>query len=417
MSQLTWEGEDPRRFTKEKFDEYLLWCFDNGASDILIEVGEVLGAKIDGEIKRVGQRILSYEEISEILIEIDQHASPTLIKSGEPLDFRYAVLRELSETEEELIRFRVNATGCEPPYGAKDGLEIVLRTIPGTVPHYEDLGIPEEIMAACSAKYGIILITGPTGSGKSTSIAAMLREIVETRPVHLITYESPIEFNLKSIPNRKAWVVQSEVPGHISDFRVATANSLRRAPDIILFGEGRDKETISACIRESQTGHLVLTTVHTNDVPGTISRMVDEFEPSERRGTTAKLVDAMRMIVHQRLYPRLGGGRVAIREYLSFSDEMRRHLQMCLLGKDDLGTDIREQLEKNGRPLLTDAIEHFRAGNLDLSQYALIVNEVGNPERDMAIVADVANELYAAGKIDKELFDSWMKEFLEKHNK
>lgn len=415
MSELIWENEDPRRFTKQNFDDFLLWCFDQGASDILIEAGEVLAVKLDGETRDVGQRVLSYEEVSEILIEIDQHASPTLIKSGEELNFRYSVLREISPTEDELVRFRVNATGSEPPFGAKDGIEIVLRTIPGTVPHYKDLGIPDEVMEACTAKYGIILMTGPTGSGKSTSIAAMLRQIIETRRVHLITYESPIEFNLKSIENRKARVIQSEVPGNLSDFRVATANSLRRAPDIILFGEGRDKETISACIREAQTGHLVFSTVHTNDVPGTISRMVDEFEPSERRGTTAKLVDAMRMIVHQRLYPRLGGGRVAIREYLSFTDSMRRHLQMCLLNKDDIGTDIREILEAEGKPLLVDAKEHFRAGHLDLAQYALIVNEVGDSKVDMAIVPEVAETLYSSGKISKELFDAWMREYEENH--
>lgn len=415
MSELTWEGEDLRRFTKEKFDEFLLWSFDNGASDIFIEAGAALAVKVDGAVAWVGQRVVSYEEVAEILIEIDQHASPTLIKSGEELNFRYAVLREISPTEDELVRFRVNATGCEPNFGSKDGVEIVIRTIPATVPHHKDLGIPEEIIKACDSKFGIMLMTGPTGSGKSTSIAAMLRHVIETRPQHLITYESPIEFNLKSIENPKALVIQTEVPGNLTDYRVATANSLRRAPDILLFGEGRDKETISACIRESQTGHLVFSTIHTNDVSGTITRMVDEFDPSERRGTTAKLIDALRGIIHQRLYPRLSGGRIAIREYLLFTDAMRRHLQMCLLNKDDISSDIRELLVKEGKPLLEDAKSIFRSGNIDLGVYASIVIEVGDTDVDMGIVPEVAASLHSNGTIDKETFDSWIKEYEENH--
>tara|TARA_R110002073_G_scaffold336519_1_gene534647 strand:+ start:3219 stop:4460 length:1242 start_codon:yes stop_codon:yes gene_type:complete len=406
MDTIFWENEDPIRFTKEHFDEYIQWCFDNGASDIIIESGEVLGAKIHGQVADVGKRLLRYEEVSEILRNIYQSAAPALLKSGEELNFQYSVLR----SDDTLIRFRVNATACQGALGADEGVELVLRTIPGDVPTYKDLDIEKEIMDACSSKYGIILITGPTGSGKSTTIAAMLRMIAETQRVHIITYESPIEFDLKSIPNRKARVIQSEVPANLKNYRIATANSLRRAPDIILFGEGKDKETISACIRESQTGHLVFSTVHTNNVPMTISRMVDEFEPSERRGTTAKLVDAMRMIVHQRLYPKIGGGRVAIREFLVFTDEMRRHLQMCLLSKDDLGSDIQELLEKHGKPLLRDAQNKFTEGLIDLSQYTSIVNEVGTL-KDMEIVPRVANNLLLKGVIDLELFNSWISEY------
>jgi defect-in-organelle-trafficking protein DotB len=405
MSELHWPEEDQIRFTKEHFDQFIQWCFDQGASDIIIEAGEVLGAKIHGEVVDVGKKLLRYEEVSEILRTIYQSAAPALLKSGEELNFQYSVLRD----DDSLIRFRVNATACQGAMGADEGVELVLRTIPGDVPKHDNLGIEQEIMDACSAKYGIILITGPTGSGKSTTIAAMLRMISETRRAHIITYESPIEFDLKSIPNRKARVIQSEVPANLKTYRVATANSLRRAPDIILFGEARDRETISACIRESQTGHLVFSTVHTNNVPMTISRMVDEFEPSERKGATSKLVDAMRMIVHQRLYPKLGGGRVAVREFLVFTDEMRRHLQMCLLSKDDLGSDIQELLEQHGKPLLSDAKVKFRDGCIDLAQYASIVNEVGS-KKDLEIVPEVAKALFDNGAIDDQTYNAWISE-------
>jgi defect in organelle trafficking protein DotB len=408
MSNLFWPDENPVRFSPENFNVFVQWCFEQGASDIIIEAGEVLGAKIHGEVWNVGKKLIRYEEVTEILRTTYQAASAALLKSGEELNYQYSVLR----SDDSIVRFRVNVTACQGGLGASDGIEMVLRTIPGDIPDHVALGIEPEIMEACDSKYGIILITGPTGSGKSTSIAAMLKHIAVTKPVHIITYESPIEFDLKSIPNRKARVIQSEVPAHLKNYRIATANSLRRAPDVILFGEARDRETIAACIRESQTGHLVFSTVHTNSVSMTISRMVDEFEASERKGATSKLVDAVRAIVHQRLVAKLGGGRVAIREYLVLTDEMRRHLQMCLMTKDDLGRDIQILLEKHGKPLLVDVKDKFRKGLIDLAQYASIVIEIGTKD-DMELVPEVAKSLLEKGLINQETFNAWMSEVEE----
>lgn len=400
---LRWEGESLTRFNRQDFDSFIGWCFDQGASDVIIEAGEVLGIKLYGEVYDVGSRQIRYEEVSEILKTVYQPAAASLLKSGDELNFQYSVLRD----DDSLIRFRVNVTACQGSLGSDEGVEMVLRTIPGDVPTHSALKIEQEIMDACNFKFGIILITGPTGSGKSTMIAAMLRQIAETQRSHIITYESPIEFDLKGIPNRKSRVIQSEVPLHLKNYRIATANSLRRAPDIILFGEARDRETISACIRESQTGHLVFSTVHTNSVDMTVSRMVDEFDPGERKGATSKLVDALRLIVHQRLYPKLGGGRVAIREFLVFTDEMRRNLQMELLTKDDLGSDISKILKIKGQPLLEDAKVKFKEGLLDLTVYASIVNEVGSLS-DMEIVAPVAKNLLKERVLDEKTYQSWM---------
>lgn len=399
---LKWPDENPLKFGKDEFDSFISWCYEVGASDIIIEAGEVLGAKINGEVYDVGIHILDYARVAEILRLVYQPSAPALLKSGNELNFQYAVLRD----DNTLVRFRVNVTAAQGARGSDDGVEIVMRTIPSDIPTYDMLGIPDDIMEACNAKYGIILVTGPTGSGKSTSIAAMLRMLAETRRAHIITYESPIEFDLKTIPNRKSRVIQSEVPENLKDYSVAVANSLRRAPDIILFGEARDRETIAACIRESQTGHLVFSTVHTNNVPMTISRMVDEFEGHERKGTTSKLVDALRMIVHQRLYPKMGGGRVALREYLIFDDAMRRDLHKALMSADDLGTDIQSMLEIKGMPLIADAREKFEEGLLAAEQYASIVNEVGKRE-DLEIIPAVAKSLFERELIDKETYENW----------
>jgi len=407
LLELRWEDEDPLRFNRKHFDQFLQWCFENSANDVIIESGEVLGAKIDGEVWNVGRKKIRYEEISEILRQIYTPAAPTLLTTGKDIKFPYSILID----DDKVIRFRGIATSNQGTGGARNGTNIVLRTIPGVVPICEDLEMEQEIIDACNAKYGIILVTGPTGSGKSTTIAALLRHKAVTTRSHIITYESPIEFDLKTIPNRKSRVIQSEVPINLENYRLATTNSLRRAPDVILFGEASDQETISACIRESQTGHLVFSTVHTNNVAMTIARMADEFDKSERKGATSKLVDAMRMIVHQRLVKKLGGGRIALREYLVFTDKMRRKLLMSLLEKDDLGTDIYTLLEGHGKSLLQDAREKLTEGLIPLSEYTSVVTEVGSPS-DMLGVSEIIKNLLEKGIIDNYTHDAWSNDLL-----
>jgi len=406
LQKITWTEENKLRFTTSDFDTFIEWCFHQQASDIYIESGEVLAMKLYGEVVEVGEKIITYEEISEILETHYQPAAQTLMQSGQELNFQHSILLE----DESLIRFRVNATACQASGGSRHGAEIVLRTIPGVIPTCEDLGIGEELKAACNAKYGIILVTGPTGSGKSTTIAGFINHIAQNRSDHILTYENPIEFDLKMIPNRKARIVQSEIPAHLEDYKLAVANSLRRSPDVILYGEARDKKTIEACILEAQTGHLVLTTVHTNGVPPTIARMADEFDARERKSITIKLIDCVQMIVHQRLYRKLTGGRVAIREYLIFTEKMRRQLQTCLLKREDIGTDILELLNEHGRPLLTDGKEAFAKGLLDFGEYIKIVGAVGSLS-DLDIVPEVARELLSKNVINEQTFETWIEEY------
>ena len=230
--QEVWPNENMLRFSKEDFNDYLIWCSDQGASDILIESGESLGIIKDGSVCDVGRKLLRYDEIIEILCEVYQPASQSLLKSGNDLNFPYSILRE----DDSLLRFRVNATSVHAGGGAEHGVEVVLRTIPGIVPHYKELGLPDEVIKASQAEYGIVLVTGPTGSGKSTTIAAMMRELAETKAININTYESPIEFDFKSIENRKARIKQTEIPTGLSNYRTAVENSLRRAQKVVLFG-------------------------------------------------------------------------------------------------------------------------------------------------------------------------------------
>lgn len=407
MDRYIWEEEDLTRFKLVDFERYLEWCFALGASDILIESDLNLAFIKNDSVYEVGRRGILYEEIMDILRAIYQPAAPSIIGSTD-LDFSHSILRK----DNTIIRFRVNATSCQGAQGSNKGVEIVLRTIAGVPPDYQKLGIEKEIIDACNSSSGLILVTGPTGSGKSTSIASLLKHLCQTKRKHILSYEDPIEFDLKSTPNCISRVVQTEVRKHLPDYSSAVRNSLRRAPDIVFFGECRDKVTIKGCIREALTGHLVFTTLHTTNASLSISRMADEFGHEERKSITGKLVDSIRMIVHQRLIRNMQDGRTAIREYLVFTEKMRRHLEMCLLKKDDITHDIYLLLQEHGLPLLSDVKAKFAEGNFDLAQYAQIVLEVGAPS-DMDIVPGVALDLRSKKIIDDDTYDIWMQEYDE----
>jgi defect-in-organelle-trafficking protein DotB len=406
--QVYWPNEPIIGFNKKDFEDLLEWSFDVGASDIFIEAGETVGLKIHGEIVTVSKKTIGSTQLSEVLSEIYIPAAMSILKDGKELNFKYHILREDGSS----IRFRFNATACQGGIGISNGVAVVIRTIAGIVPYYKDLGIQKEIMNASNSDVGILFITGPTGSGKSTTLAAIMREIITTKRKHIITYESPIEYDLKSIENKLAKVVQSEVPENLQNYRLATANSLRRAPDIILFGEGRDAATIGACILEAQTGHFVMTTLHTNNVALAFSRMADEFEAFERKGIITKLVDATTGIVHQRLYPKLGGGRVAIREYLIFTTAIKRHLHIQMAAGIDIGVEISKMVSEHGLSLLQDAKNKFSLGLIDLDVYAQIVTEVGSID-DLNCVPEIAENLLKTKIISQDLYNEWVQELEE----
>ncbi|MFK5948883.1 MAG: ATPase, T2SS/T4P/T4SS family [Methylococcales bacterium] len=379
-SKMIWKDEPHNRLTHKDFEIFLMWCFHVGASDIFIATSERLAIMYNDKIIEVGKRYINTHEIEAILNEIDQPASFSIIKSGVPRDFQFTV--QPDEDPDSAARFRISATG------EKSGVEVVIRTIPAIPPSCEDLNVEREIVKASKAEFGLVLITGPTGSGKSTLNAALLGDIAINEAKHIITYESPIEFDLKAIKNRKARIAQTAIPDHLANFPTAVSNALRRKPHIILIGEARDKETIAGCITASQTGHLVYSTVHTNSVGMTISRMVDEFPPDERKATSAKLVDAMRLIVHQRLIHKKGGGRCAIKEYLVFTDDIRRFLLEKLADSKvvDIGTYVTALVKKYGQPLLDDLDIKFEAGLIEESTYKELFAELGSGDEIIDIV-------------------------------
>ena len=209
--------------------------------------------------------------------------------------------------EIEAARFRVNV------FADRRGIGGVLRVIPNQIRSAEEMGLSQHILELCHLAKGLVLVTGPTGSGKSTTLAAMIDYINRTRNDHIITIEDPIEF---VHPNKKCLVNQREVRVHTQSFKHALRAALREDPDIVLVGEMRDLETISIALETAETGHLVFGTLHTNTAPSTVDRIIDQFPADRQEQIRTMLSESLKGVVTQMLCKKIGGGRVAAQEVL-----------------------------------------------------------------------------------------------------
>lgn len=277
------------------------------ASDLHLQVGLPPMLRIDGSLTP----IMGYDPLDEPLVEslifaiLDQGQRQTLLKDKE-FDFSFAF--------GTLGRFRVNA------YHERGNLAAALRLIPNEIKTVAELGLPNIVMGFADYPRGLVLITGPTGSGKSTTLAALVDKINSERSQHIITIEDPIEFTHKS---KKSAVVQREVHYDTYSFSAALRSSLRQDPDVVLIGEMRDLETISAAITIAETGHLVFATLHTNSASQSLDRMIDVFPPHQQPQIRAQLSNILMAICSQRLIPSIGGGRVVAAEILVTNPAVR----------------------------------------------------------------------------------------------
>ena len=277
------------------------------ASDLHIQVGLPPMLRIDGVLVPVmGFNPLDEQSVETLIFAIlDKDQRQILLKDKE-FDFSFAF--------GTLGRFRVNA------YHERGNLAAALRLIPNEIKTITELGLPNIVMNFADYPRGLVLITGPTGSGKSTTLAALVDKINSEKSKHIITIEDPIEFTHKS---KKSVVVQREVHYDTYSFSAALRSSLRQDPDVVLIGEMRDLETISAAITIAETGHLVFATLHTNSASQSIDRMIDVFPPHQQPQIRTQLSSILMAICSQRLIPSIGGGRVVAAEILTTNPAVR----------------------------------------------------------------------------------------------
>ncbi len=277
------------------------------ASDLHLQVGTPPMLRIDGALAAVHSASPIDEKVIEELIFslLDEDQKQILLRDKE-FDFSFAF--------GDLGRFRVNA------FHERGNLAAALRLIPNEIRTIQQLGMPEVVNKFTSYQHGLVLVTGPTGSGKSTTLAALVDKINTEQARHIITVEDPIEYTHKS---KRSLVVQREVHYDTFSFSAALRSALREDPDVVLIGEMRDLETIAAAITIAETGHLVFATLHTNNASQSIDRMIDVFPPHQQMQVRSQLGNILMAICSQRLIPALAGGRVAAAEILVATPAVR----------------------------------------------------------------------------------------------
>ena len=298
-------GADAARLT-----HWLRALAERGGSDLLLVAGAPPAVRVDGAVLALSEGPLSGEEIAEAVLPALNAALRSRFQQGEIADGSYKVAG--------LGRFRINL------HRERGRAAAAVRALPSRPPRLGSLGLPPGTEALTRLPRGLVLVGGPTGSGKTTTLAALVEEINLRDARHIVTIEDPIEFEH---PHRRSLVEQVEIGADAPDFPTALRAAVRQAPDVLVVGEMRDSETMRIALAAAETGHLVFSTVHTSDAASAVSRVCDSF-PAERQPTIRQeLSMALAAVLTQMLLPRKGGGRVAAGELLMVSYGARQHIR------------------------------------------------------------------------------------------
>ena len=286
-----------------KIDDILKAAVDQKASDVHLVAGRLPIFRIDGQLIEMGNsKKIDKKEVEEMIYSILSEKQKNILINERDLD--------LSHEISGVSRFRVNC------FWERDNLALAARIISPVTPNMEELNMQETVYDLIRLKQGLVLVTGPTGCGKSTSLAAMINLINQERSEHIITLEDPIEF-IYPPTSGKSLIVQRQLSTDIISFSNALKHVLRQDPNVILVGEMRDLETISATITLAETGHLVLATLHTHNAAQTVDRIIDVFPPYQQPQVRLQISLFLKGIISQQLLPKIGGGRIAAREILT----------------------------------------------------------------------------------------------------
>lgn len=286
--------------------DLLAFSAGHGASDLHLSAGVVPMLRVDGEMQRSGLPVLAPDQVRALVHSVMTQAQRSEFETGREADFSCEVAG--------LGRFRVNA------FEQQRGAGAVFRSIAQAIPSLESLGLGEVFRRICHLSHGLVLVTGATGSGKSTTLAAMIDHLNSTRQQHILSIEDPIEFIHEP---RQSLINQREVHRDTHSFAAALRSALREDPDVIMLGEMRDLETIRLALTAAETGHLVLATLHTSSATRTIDRVVDVFTAEEKAMVRTMLSESLQAVISQTLVKKVGGGRVAAHEIMLATPAIR----------------------------------------------------------------------------------------------
>jgi len=318
-------------------EAYLTYMVETGASDLHLSPCETPMLRLHGEMVRVpGAKECSSEEAARLIFQLMQPRYKKEFDDCADTDFAHEI--------PGLARFRCNV------FAERKGPGGVFRVIPTKIPTAEDLGLSKAILDLCFLSKGLVLVTGPTGSGKSTTLAAMVDHVNRNRTDHIITIEDPIEFVHQ---NRKCLINQREVGIHTESFKKALRAALREDPDIVLVGEMRDLETVAIAIETAETGHLVFGTLHTSTAPSTVDRIIDQFPADRQAQIRVMLSESLKGVISQTLLKRKGGGRVAAHEILIGVPAIANLIRE---GKTFQIPSIMQTSRKHGMIMMNDAL-------------------------------------------------------------
>jgi twitching motility protein PilT len=347
-----------------------------GISDLIFSPGRPPQVETHGELTPVttdGIGTLTSQDTSRIARDViarNAHALQTLSEQG-ACDVSYAI--------PDSRRFRVNV------FSQRGSYAIVMRVIASTIPSFADLKLPDALNDVAKLKHGLVLVTGQTGSGKSSTLAAIIDLINNTRAEHIVTIEDPIEFLHN---HKKATVHQRELHSDTPTFAVALRAALRQAPKVILVGEMRDRETMEVALTAAETGHLVFSTLHTIDASKTVERVVGSFDGSEQAGVRARLAASFQYIISQRLLPKAAGGRVAVLEILKSTLRTRDYLESGE-GEGKTLLDAMRDGTLDGMQTFDGEIERLvRDGTITRAVGLLNATNPGNLQIELADVPD-----------------------------
>lgn len=301
ISNLLEEKETTPQVSTQKnlsINDYLSIVADKDGSDLHLTVGYPGIIRIDGELQNLTKEVLTDEQVESLVFQTLSTSQKELLEINREIDLSYSHPK---------ARFRVNA------YYERGHLAAAYRLIPTRIRTIEELNLPNVIYDFTELSQGLFLLTGPTGSGKSTTLAAMIKQINDTAPVHIITIEDPIEY---IYPKGKALIDQRELGQDTHDWNIALRSILRQDPDVVLIGEMRDYETIQSALTIAETGHLVFATLHTNSAAESIDRIIDAFPPHQQSQIRVQLASSLKGVMSQRLVPKIGGGRECATELL-----------------------------------------------------------------------------------------------------